>query len=393
MSQVQIDKKHSGSHHSLHKKSSSSNLDKDGTASVTSSRSKQSFVDEVLSGSDPNLIKNNLLRKKLPPPTPPPSKIISGFKPDQEPMSKSSSKSDAEEMKRTSSDPKVSVPNAMAPAPQFIFSANEDRSSSQVSTPRENKHHHHHHHNSQKDTDSFSSKRRRSSDKSSRKSTEKRSKHKHERSKKDPDAQSLVSAKKLSRSTEQFKIAPDAQSVIVKHKSRGKQLSEKPGKAHRSSIQELSKSQLSLRLQPTKDSDSKKKRFEDVTILSIPDDSPPRFPLESEKKNIDDNSDTISQDLRLPIPDFNGSERGDGLKPLETLADTTIYDTNAFGDDKYDFAQKNAPYKPDADLIQPVSGWLKFQVPIVPKPSDTEYERQASKMFDITRLLHQAKNC
>ena len=397
MSQVQNDLKHSSSHQSVSRKSSSGNISGEQNVSRTSSRSKQSFEDEVLSNSDPNLLKNAAAKKEMPPVVPPPSKIVSEIKPDQDTVPKSDSK-DIEQVKRSVSIPKVSSEGKIEPAPQFIFGAGDDSLSGQQISGSDKRHHHHHHSN--KDSDSSSSKHRRSSEKSSRKSSEKKGRKKHDKSQKSSDAQSFVGTKKISRSAERFKLAADAQSVIVKRKSSKQKQSDKGGKppAPVGSMPSIAQSQLLLdKMPPIRDPFSKKKIADEVTILSIPDDSPTK-PKQTDfnPRQSSGSSSSLSgqqQAKRLPIPIFKGDEHGDGLMPLETLAETTIYETNAFGEEKYDAPVKRTPYRPTADLIQPVAGWLKFQVPLVPKPVDTEYERQASKMFDITRLLHQAKNC
>ena len=397
MSQVQNDVKQSSSHQSMQQKSSSGNVNSEHFSSRPSSRSKQSFEESVSSNSDTNLLKNGNSKNEIPPVTPPPSKIVSEIKPDHDSVPKSDSRQDIE-VKRTASDPKVSSSGSIQPAPQFIFDAIEDSLTNLANSLNERKRHHHHHSN--KDSDASSTKHRRSSEKSSRKSSEKKSRKKHDKSQKSSDAQSFVGTKKLSRSTERFKIASDAQSVIVKRKSSKPKQSDKSGKppAPVGSMPSIAQSQLLLdRMPPIRDPFSKKKTPEDVTILSIPDDSPTKGKsTNSSQRQSSGSSSSLSgqqQAKRLPIPIFSGDEHGDGLMPLETLAETTIYETNAFGEEKYDAPIKRTPYRPTADLIQPVAGWLKFQVPLVPKPVDTEYERQASKMFDITRLLHQAKNC
>ena len=128
-----------------------------------------------------------------------------------------------------------------------------------------------------------------------------------------------------------------------------------------------------------------------MTILTIPTEAPEPLPKNPTPKQAITTKKT-SNHLPLPVlPPVNG--HGDGLMPLETMAETIEPQTNVFAADKYDGASSKRKYGHDTDMSQSVAGWLKFQVPIVPKPDDDQYERQATKQFDISRLLHQAKSC
>ena len=97
--------------------------------------------------------------------------------------------------------------------------------------------------------------------------------------------------------------------------------------------------------------------------------------------------------VRDKPPTFPSRGDGDGMMPLETMAETTEIFTNAFRTDKYEGAVSRRKPAPEADLSHPVEGWLAFQVPIVPHPDDVEFERQATKQYDLSRLLHKAKSC
>jgi hypothetical protein len=73
------------------------------------------------------------------------------------------------------------------------------------------------------------------------------------------------------------------------------------------------------------------------------------------------------------------------------MAETIDMQTNTFNQDKYGAPVRRKSSRSE-DLLQPVPGWLKFQVPIIPKPDDLDYEREATKQFNISYLLRQAKN-
>ena len=135
-----------------------------------------------------------------------------------------------------------------------------------------------------------------------------------------------------------------------------------------------------------------------VQVLQIPD-----FPYEGKddlaplKSVIDSKSKTSKKKKNKrkdSYPNFPSKiEGGDGMMPLETMAETTEIFTNAFRTDKYEGAVSRRKPAPEADLSQPVPGWLPFQVPIVPHPNDVEFEREATKQYDLTKLLHKAKSC
>ena len=136
-----------------------------------------------------------------------------------------------------------------------------------------------------------------------------------------------------------------------------------------------------------------------VQVLQIPDvpfeetyheQSPPQSPME-ERAN---RRKRKGRDMNDQYPNFPSRfDGGDGMMPLETMAETTEIFTNAFRTDKYEGAVSRRKPAPEADLSQPVAGWLPFQVPIVPHPNDIEFEREATKQYDLTKLLHKAKSC
>lgn len=111
----------------------------------------------------------------------------------------------------------------------------------------------------------------------------------------------------------------------------------------------------------------------------------------------DENSDDVDFSPRryskLPVPRFpKGSERGDGLMPLETLAETTEVFTNAFRTDLYEGVKaRRKATAPERDLSRPIPNWFQFQVPIPTQCGISEEERLASREYDINRLLHAVK--
>ena len=325
---------------------------------------------------------------------PPPAKLISNFKPDA-PVSpkkerKSSSKRTEKPKRRSSA--KNPAGNAIEPAPQLLFGAGDEEA------PQHKKR-----------------KKSRSKDPNGK------TKRKGRRSKKSSaaDAQSFAPVQ-LSRSTERF---DDSKSVVVKRPSAAitpQNPGRKPPLPDGRGIAGLARSQFAFSAndKPMSSSSSKKEDTMDdpyVTILTIPTDMPENVPKQRPipkpkigslaassssllRKSFSSSTTPLSSSAnktssRLPLPVFPvGPGGGDGLTPIETMAETQEFQTNAFKEEKYDGIPKRRPlYEPD--LAQPVAGWLKFQVPIVPKPDDVEYERQATKQFDIARLLHQAKTC
>ena len=325
---------------------------------------------------------------------PPPAKLISNFKPDAPASPKKERKSSAkrtEKPKRRSSAKNPSG-NAIEPAPQLLFGAGDEEAPQHKKRKKSRA----------RDPNGKPRKKGRKSKKSSA-----------------SDAQSFAPVQ-MSRSTERF---DDSKSVVVKRPSAGitpQNPGRKPPIPDGRGIAGLARSQFAFSAndKPLSSSSSKKEDTMDdpyVTILTIPTDMPDNTPKPRPipkpklgslaassgallKKSLSSSTTPLSssankQSSRLPLPVFPvGPGGGDGLTPIETMADTQEFQTNVFKEEKYDGIPKRKPlYEPD--LTQPIAGWLKFQVPIVPKPDDVEYERQATKQFDIARLLHQAKSC
>lgn len=98
--------------------------------------------------------------------------------------------------------------------------------------------------------------------------------------------------------------------------------------------------------------------------------------------------DVKDQHKRLPA----FPNKGDGLSPLITMAETTLCEeTNVFGDFK---ESKGRSTKNTADIdlkFETPSGLLSFQVPLISSVNDESIEKLASSTYDIPRLLHHAK--
>lgn len=129
-----------------------------------------------------------------------------------------------------------------------------------------------------------------------------------------------------------------------------------------------------------------------VAILSLPNES---SESDSDRMYPNDASDMIRRKpgtpKKLPIPPRD-LPKGDGLTPLETIAPDTIdCNTNAFRNESDAQEKKNSTQEKVVDISYPVQGWLKFQVPAIPRPDDVEKEREATQTYSIHKLLQQAK--
>ena len=337
---------------SIFKKRSSSNGN---VSSSVETSSKSKLADDVELESDSSMDEKMSKPKQIVPVKPPQARIISGFKPEKEETKEKKIKK-TEKISRKNSA-KALDESAIEPAPQILFAAGDE----EVSEKKKKK------------------------SKKTKDGKKKKSKKSKKNSNAAADAQSYVPAK-LARSTERF---DDSKSVVIKRNpaisnanvGKLKPLSDSK------SVTGLARSQFAFEPRP-----SKKDVTDDpyVTILTIPtetlENSIPKSVTKPKPKP------KTSSSSRLPIPDFSSLPSGaDGLKPLETIADTIDMQTNAFNQDGYQAAPVRRYTGRNDDLLEPIKGWLKFQVEIIPKPDDLEYEREATKEFDISRLLHQAK--
>ena len=392
-------RKHSGS------RKSASNLVLDSNAE------KSKILEEMRVSTLSSDSETNEKNKKISMPdvTPPKAKIVKEFKEEA---------SEKENLGKNEKKLKIEIPKEekgnISPAPLII----EDNTSSNIQeTPKKHRKHRHkqetaknddnasrkstskhrsgsssrHRKGSeQKKSDDSSVKHRKKSEKEARHKDESSSNHHrsgsnsgHRRSSKPSikatDASSLIGSKQLAKSTERFHLDADAQSVLLTRKkaitikSRKAPLPIPLGKC--ASL--LSRSEISFGgLKKNKEEEEQKKE------IVIPKDAP-----ELALTPILSNTHNPSR-KRLPAPDFTIlASRGDGLTPLETVADTTIYETMAF---QFDGKKEEANDLNREELADPVPGWLRLQVPIIPKPDDSEVEHQSASMFDIIKLVHLA---
>lgn len=345
---------------SIFQKRSSSNGNMSSSVE-TSSKSKPTDDVDIDSDSSSD-VKISKLREVVPA-KPPQARVISGFTPEKEEKEKKEKK-----VKKSDSTKKKSVAKAVEeggiePAPQILFAAGDE----EVVEKKKKK------------------------TKKSKDGKKKKGKKYKKSSNAGADAQSFVPSK-LARSTERF---DDSKSVVIKRNPAlaNANVGKRPQISDPKGIAGLARSQFQFEPKPLK-----KDITDDpyVTILTIPTDAPEvsRPKSVTKPKPQIGSSSSSKGSSRLPLPNFSSLPSGtDGLKPLETMAETMEMQTNAFNQEKYEAAPVRRYSRSNEDLLQPITGWLKFQVPIIPKPDDVEYEREATKQFDISRLLHQAKTC
>lgn len=357
MSQVQINPYNVSADRKAKRAGSNQKIEANSTD--TSSKSKPEVEEESSSSSD------RRGKNEMPPVQPPPTKVISKINQDDSSSvkkGKTVKKSDKSATKKKSN--RSAEEAAIEPAPGLILGAGDD------DTPQEEK----------------KRKRKRVREKgsgASKKSVKRRAK----KSKGPSDAASF--APQLSRSIERF---DDSKSVAVKRRPVLSGSSERTPLQGNKNQSGLSKSQFAFDASSVRSKSKKNDTLDDayVTILTIPTEAPEPLPKSSSKPAA--SSKKAAGKLPPPVlPSVN--DHGDGLMPIETVAETIEPQTNVFRADKYDGAVNRRKPGHEADMSQPVAGWLKFQVPIVPKPDDVQFERQATKQFDISRLLHQAKTC
>ena len=327
----------------------------------TSSKSKP--TDDVEIDSEDSSDEKISKPRQVVPAKPPQARVISGFTPEKE--EKKEKKVKKTEKPKRKNSVKASEEGAIEPAPQILFAAGDEE------VPEKKK----------------------KKSKKSKDGKKKKSKKSKKSSNAAADAQSFVPAK-LARSTERF---DESKSVVIKRNPAlsNANVGKRPPLPDSRGITGLARSQFAFEPRP-----SKKDTTDDpyVTILTIPTDAPenprPKSVTKPKPKVSSSSMSRPSSSSRLPLPNFSSLPSGtDGLKPLETMAETVDMQTNAFNQDGYHAAPIRRHSSRNDDLLEPIKGWLKFQVAIIPKPDDVEYEREATKQFDISRLLHQAKTC
>lgn len=326
------------------------------------SRSKPEDTDESYSETP------NVIRKEMPPVQPPPSRVvhIDELKEDEpkKPRRKTSSvKSEKSRSRRRSR--KNSAEEAIEPAPQLLFGGDNEEEKPKKHRKRR-----------VRDPSKGESRRKRRSRKGSEVNNDRQNLEKNQLTK---STDLLKAQRKDSQITPRVPHRSDSQAVFPKQATNPvPKKSEKPKKGD--SLDDLYVTILTI---PTELPELPQQNRAVKLQSKMPTEKPPPIPQKNRIKEV--------AQRKLPTPVFP-SGRGDGLTPLVTIAETTEAFTNAFGEDKYDAAPRRFA-RPPSEAPVVVTDGLRFQVPLIPRTDDIEVEREASRAYDIARLLHQTKTC